>query len=153
MESNTASRLWEIEEIRQLKARYFRCVDTKDWSGLAVLFTPDATMFFPESQDAPVSAADGIAFIVGALECGVSVHHGHMDEIELTSPTSARGIWAMVDRLFWDDGAAGTLGLAGLCGYGHYHEEYRKPAGRWLIHSFRLSRLRSTTQPMPVSFV
>src|SRR3546814_6402828 len=36
--------LLAINEIKSLKARYFRFVDTKDWVGLATLFTPDATM-------------------------------------------------------------------------------------------------------------
>jgi len=31
-----------IEEIKQLKARYFRCMDTKDWAGYLNVFTPDA---------------------------------------------------------------------------------------------------------------
>jgi hypothetical protein len=153
MESSAASRLWEIEEIRRLKARYFRCVDTQDWVGLATLFTADATMFFPENQDAPVNARDGIAFISGALLGGVSIHHGHMEEIELTSPNCARGIWAMIDRIFWADASAGTLGLEGLCGSGHYHDEYRKVTGHWLIQSFRLSRLRASTQPAPTSVI
>ena len=29
----TVDELLAIEEIKQLKARYFRCVDTKDWEG------------------------------------------------------------------------------------------------------------------------
>ena len=37
-------RLQAIEDIKQLKARYFRCMDTKDWDGFAAVFTPDATM-------------------------------------------------------------------------------------------------------------
>ena len=32
----TVERLASIEEIRGLKARYFRFVDTKDWDGFAV---------------------------------------------------------------------------------------------------------------------
>ena len=35
-------RLVAIEEIKQLKARYFRCMDTKDWEGFAEVFAPDA---------------------------------------------------------------------------------------------------------------
>ena len=29
--------LLAIEEIRQLKARYFRCIDTRDWAGFRSL--------------------------------------------------------------------------------------------------------------------
>jgi hypothetical protein len=36
-------RLLAMEEIKQLKARYYRCMDTKDWQGLAKVFAPDAT--------------------------------------------------------------------------------------------------------------
>ena len=32
-----------------------------------------------------------------ALAQAVTVHHGHMPEIELTSPITATGIWAMFD--------------------------------------------------------
>ena len=35
-------RLTAIEEIKQLKARYFRCMDTKDWAGLQAVFSDDA---------------------------------------------------------------------------------------------------------------
>src|SRR3546814_14020665 len=82
--------LLAINEIKSLKARYFRFVDTKDWVGLATLFTPDATMFFPEQQSEPVSAAKAIEFIAQALDGGISIHHGHMPEIEILTPSSAR---------------------------------------------------------------
>ena len=53
------------------------------------------------------------------------MHHGHMPEIELTSDTTATGIWAMEDHLWWPEGSA----LQHLHGYGHYHETYVKLAG------------------------
>ena len=39
---DAVERLAAIEDIRRLKARYFRCVDEKDWAQLAALFAPDA---------------------------------------------------------------------------------------------------------------
>ncbi len=141
------SELLAIEDIKRLKARYFRCVDTKDWDRLASLFTCDGTMFFPESQTEPVSADDGVTFIKAALTTGTSVHHGHMAEVEILSPSTARAIWAMEDRLVWPEGEIGALGLAELHGYGHYHEHYRKENGEWRIESFRLSRLWSRGTP------
>ena len=33
-----------LEEIRQVKYRYLRCVDLKLWDDLAEVFTPDATV-------------------------------------------------------------------------------------------------------------
>ena len=35
-----------------------------------------------------------------------TVHHGHMPDIEITSPTTAKGIWAMEDKLRFADGTA-----------------------------------------------
>jgi hypothetical protein len=62
----------------------------------------------------------------------VTVHHGHMPEITLTSADRATGVWAMMDIV--------KLG-GGFRGYGHYHEEYVKRAGRWQIRRLRLTRL------------
>ena len=39
--SNLAEKLWDIEQIKQLKARYFRLMDTKDWAAWKDLFTDD----------------------------------------------------------------------------------------------------------------
>ena len=48
---NQIDKLLAIEEIKQLKARYFRFVDTKDWTGFAGLFAADAV--FDLSDDLP----------------------------------------------------------------------------------------------------
>ena len=39
-----AQRLWDIEQIKQLKARYFRFVDTRDWPAVIALFHPECEM-------------------------------------------------------------------------------------------------------------
>jgi hypothetical protein len=141
-----AERLIAIEEIKALKARYFRCMDTKDWAGLEAVFAADA-MFDMRGEAADQSkAADGLvigagpiaAFIRAAVETLVTVHHGHMPEITLTSPTTASGLWAMEDVLRWPEGTP----LKTLHGYGHYHETYTRTAQGWRIQSSRLSRLR-----------
>ena len=41
---NDIDKLWAIEQIKQLKARYFRSMDTKDWAALEAVFAPDAVM-------------------------------------------------------------------------------------------------------------
>lgn len=129
-----------IAEISRLKARYFRFVDTKQWADLTALFTPDATLFFPEAQDAPLPRDAAIAMIAKALEGGISVHHGHMPDIEIVSADRAHG-WAMEDRLFWPSDRPSVLGLETLHGYGHYHEDYVRRDGRWLIERLKVTRL------------
>ena len=39
---DAAAQLLAMEEIKQLKARYFRFVDTKDWEALSTIFCEDA---------------------------------------------------------------------------------------------------------------
>ena len=45
-------------------------------------------------------AAPFIAKLVPMLTPVVTVHHGHMPEIEVHSSTSASGVWAMEDKLW-----------------------------------------------------
>jgi hypothetical protein len=145
VEMDAAGRLLAIEEIKQLKARYFRCMDTKDWDGFASVFTPDAVMdMSDEAGAAPgdlshvTRGAQTIAAMAQAGMEGVqTVHHGHMPEIELLSPTTARGTWAMEDRLRWSDGP-----VRSLHGFGHYHDTYEKGPDEWRIASTSLTRLR-----------
>ena len=144
---NDIDKLLAIEDIKALKARYFRCVDGKDWEGFRAVFAPDA--LFDISEDVPGCILTGSDKIVAAVSpplagC-VSVHHGHCPEIELTSPTTAKGVWAMEDMLRWSEDAAAPI--RALHGYGHYHETYSKLDGQWRIQSLRLARLRVDVEP------
>jgi hypothetical protein len=139
---NDLEKLLAIEAIKQLKARYFRCVDTKDWEGLKAVFAPDA--LFDISQDVPGCILVGPERIAAAVSVPltgcVSVHHGHCPEIEITSENTASGVWAMEDMLWWGEDSATPNQT--LHGYGHYIETYAKSGGRWCIESMKLQRLR-----------
>jgi len=127
----------DIEAIRQLKARYFRTMDTKDWAGMRRVFTDDVVMDTSSSGGGVITGADDfLTFLEPILRDVVTVHHGHMPEIELTSPTTATGIWSMEDMLRWPDGSE-------LHGFGHYHETYAKVDGEWRIRTSTLTRLRT----------
>ena len=126
----------DVEAIKQLKARYFRTMDTKDWPGMRAVFTDDVVMDTTSSGGGVISGADEfLAFLEPTLRDVVTVHHGHMPEITLTSPTTATGIWSMEDLLRWPDGTA-------MRGYGHYHETYEKADDEWRITTSTLTRLR-----------
>ena len=135
-----------IEQIKRLKASYFRCMDTKDWDGFAQVFAPDAVMDMSSEMRDGTTEGTGItkgnreiaAFVRGAVDSVQTVHHGHMPEIAVTSPTTATGIWAMEDKLRWPPDAP----IRTLHGYGHYHETYEKIDGHWRIKTIRLTRLR-----------
>lgn len=141
---DAAERLLAIEEIKQLKARYFRCMDTKDWDGFAAVFAPDADM--DVSGEVPHDPESGLrhgntaiaAFVRSNVDPVVTVHHGHMPEITVHDEDTASGIWSMEDKLRWPDGSS----FRTLHGYGHYHETYRRVDGQWRIQTLRLTRLR-----------
>lgn len=145
------SRLVAIEAIRQLKARYFRLLDTRDFDAMADVFCIDAV--FDCSEGLGVRLLDG-AFVgeVGAVKRGrreimawieaafasrICVHHGHGHEIVVESETSATGVIAMEDQIFEADRRTRLLQATG-----HYHERYRKDGDDvWRIASTRLTRL------------
>jgi hypothetical protein len=129
----------DIEAIKQLKARYFRLMDTKDWDGMAQVFAPDVQIDMTgEDGTVHTSVADFMPYLRQNIADVVTVHHGHMPEITLLSETTARGIWAMEDKLWWPEGSP----LVHLHGYGHYHETYEKVDGQWRIKTLKLTRLR-----------
>ena len=133
------------EEIKELRSRYFRCVDCKDWAAFEQLFVADAVLNLSDDIGRMLQGREAIArFVEAGLRGVVSVHHGHMPEIFVTSPSRANGIWAMEDRLFW---AADSMSpVRTLHGYGHYYDTYVREDGRWLFESVTLRRIRVDTR-------
>jgi len=139
-------RLLALEEIKALKARYFRGVDTKDVALLRSVFAEGAeTDFRSESPtgDPVFHQHDPDAFAhntVYMLEGTVTVHMGFMPEIELLSATEARARWPMNDRIWVEDASLKRLPFTTLNGWGWYHDRYRRGADGWKIVSTRLER-------------
>ena len=136
-ESDVAA-LLAIESIKQLKARYCRCLDTKDWDAWRTVFADDFVSDTSEAGGKVIAGADDfVAFTRKALgrPTQATAHQVHAPEIELTSATTARGLWALQDVVRFGPGVS-------LVGYGHYHETYEIIAGQWVIKSSKLTRLR-----------
>lgn len=146
-----SERLLAIEQIKQLKSRYFRCMDTKDWTGLRSVFCDDAVFdaraalnldgagegAAAESNAWVYNGGDTIAeFVRSTVSALRTVHHGHGHEIEILSGTEAQGVIAMEDKV-WDLASGAPV----LHGCGHYHETYRRDADGWRILTSRLTRL------------
>ena len=131
-----AASLLEIESIKQVKARYCRFLDTKDWEAWRSLFSDG---FHSDTSQAGgkviVGADEFVAFTRRSLRGHATVHQVHAPEIELTSATTAEGVWALEDVVRLAPGV-------NLRGYGHYREKYEKIDGRWLITASTLTRLR-----------
>lgn len=135
----------DFEEIRNLKADYFRHLDAKNWPGLRSLFHADATFGgFPfDTEDAD----DFVHSVSGFLHDVDSVHQGFMPRLAAISDGAIRGVWSMHDYLLWprdsrDYRGARIPGLYGIRGCGFYEEEYRRLNGRWRISVMRLVRTR-----------
>ena len=159
---NATERLEAIEEIKRLKAAYFRTMDMKDWDNFRDLFIADCTIdtseaFTPMDAAGKPIEADRPApppnpdFIIRGIDTFVAqqhhyldgmstVHHGHMPEIEIVSDDEATGIWAMEDKLRWPAGSDHPM--REMHGYGHYRERYVRIDGRWRIASLKLTRVR-----------
>ena len=125
----------DVEAIKQLKARYFRLLDTKDWAGFRQVFTDDVAVDTTAAGGSVTTSADEfVAFLVDVLGGAVTVHQGHMPEITLTGPDSATGIWALHDVVLFPTGRR-------LDGFGHYHETYARTPDGWRIAALTLTRL------------
>jgi hypothetical protein len=143
-----AAALLAIESIKQLKARYCRYLDTKDWDAWRTIFADDFVSDTSEAGGKVIPGADHfVAFTRKALgrPTQATAHQVHAPEIELTSATTARGVWALQDVVRFGPGVS-------LVGYGHYHETYENIAGQWVIKSSKLTRLREDIVTPVISF-
>lgn len=135
---NDAATLLEIESIKKLKARYCRLLDTKDWAAWRALFADDFLSDTSEAGGRLITGADEFVTFTRkniGRSSQPTVHQVHAPEIELTSATTARGVWALNDVVRLAPGL-------NLNAYGHYHETYEKIDGQWRIKSSKLTRLR-----------
>ena len=143
-------RLIAVEEIKQLKARYFRLMDTRDFDGMAYVFCRDAVFDCSEGMGVMpvggswkgnlgpvVSGRENImAWIRASFLNKTSVHHGHCHEITIDSETEAHGVIAMEDYIRTLDRETRLVHAAG-----HYHEQYRVEDNAWRIAKTKLTRL------------
>jgi len=145
----------DLDAIHQLKARYCRFIDTKQWARLSSLFTPDARFEGLGSAPSGATVEMFVSGISARLAKVVSIHHCHMPEIYFLAADRARGIWAMMDYLEWPEGGEPqeARGYRGFTAYGHYEEEYRRTPDGWRIAFLRLTRIRidPLAQPAPRS--
>jgi hypothetical protein len=136
----TIERLEAIEAIRNLKARYFRLIDTKQWDELRGVFRGDLQIVTPDGK---VWLEGGDAYAASlkfGLTDSVSCHQGLTGEIDIIDAGNAKAIWAMQDIIHWTDKHP-REGWKAILGRGHYHETYRKEGGHWRIATLSLTRI------------
>jgi hypothetical protein len=129
-----------IEDIKNLKSRYFQCMDFKRWDEYPALFTDDMIVYDEDGSVRSTGGADFARSVGGFLADARTLHQAYMPEIEIVDADNARGVWAMHDILTWENGDP-QGGMKRIEGWGHYHETYRREGDGWRIASMKLTRL------------
>jgi len=136
--------------ISEVKARYCRAMDTKDWVAFAELFTEDFELDTsaaggPTAIRGREAAVNAIRSWVGSAQ---TAHQVHSPEMRVDGDV-AEVVWAMQDRVIWSAQRRPRPDMGGHTGYGHYHERYVRNDGRWRIAAQRLTRLIVDFHPPP----
>ena len=127
--------------ICEVKARYCRTLDTKDWAGYADVLTEDLELDTRPAGGALTHGRDeSVRMVRAAVENAITSHHVHSPEIKIDGDT-ADVVWAMQDRVIWGEDRRARMGNFGHTGFGHYHEQYVRQNGRWRIAKQILTRL------------
>ena len=136
--------LEDIEQIRRLKYRYCRCIDTANVAELEELFTEDASVcyvggsyrFEAQGRDKIIEAI-GYAFHAEAI----AFHHVNHPEIDVVSDTEATGVWYLKDWFLDLRHKIITDGSA------LYRDRYVKQGGRWWIKRATYERIYEIVTP------
>jgi hypothetical protein len=119
----------DIEEIKQLKAKYIRYGDTQQWEEFRRLFTEDFVGVFDIIPRASIEGANSVT--IEGRDQFVEGMAGLLKGVR----TTAEGVWAMHDWV--------QMPTSEFKGWGHYHERYVKVDGVWKIKYSRTTRLRT----------
>jgi hypothetical protein len=128
--------LEDIEAIRKLKAKYWRCIDRKLFNELEECFTEDVIVDYgPDMQfQGRKEALQFFREILGN-DSVITVHAGYGAEIEIISDSTAKGVWALSDYVITEPDSK-------MKGWAHYEDEYLKENGKWKKKSTKISRIR-----------
>ncbi|WP_132993758.1 nuclear transport factor 2 family protein [Gordonia zhaorongruii] len=142
-------RLEAIEEIKQLKHRYWRACDAKDPDGFRDSFIASGAVI----DYGPLGRFDDAAPMVEIFRrfalaradgryAVLDMHHGTHPEIELTGRDSARGRWSLRFRQI------DTVGRTETVSVGEYDDEYVRESGHWRMSVCRFTQRWSLTRPL-----
>ena len=123
--------LQEIEAIKRLKYRYFRCIDTKAWAELADCFSEDASCAYDAGKYSFEGRERVMEFLEGAMGRAsmITFHQVPHPEIELGGDGTATGVWYLEDRVIDTDNHFVLHGAA------FYRDEYVKQDDVWRIRA------------------
>ncbi|MBE0556332.1 MAG: nuclear transport factor 2 family protein, partial [Proteobacteria bacterium] len=126
--------LEDLESIRKMKHKYFRCIDRALWDELVDdCFTREAVADFGEYGivQGREKLREFYRDKVGSAY-KLCVHQGHNPEIDLTSETTATGIWQLENFMVTVKPEKGYWIAA------FYEEEYARENGKWKISKTKI---------------
>ena len=134
--------LVEIEAIKRLKYKYLRCLDLKLWDEMAECFVENATSAYGGGKYSYEGRDAILEFLRGAMDAASfhSHHQVHHPEIDLTSETTATGVWALEDVVI------DTKSDFTIRGAAFYRDEYVKEDGVWKIQHTGYERIYEEVQ-------
>lgn len=141
----TLQQLSDLEEIRQLKSRYFRCIDTGNHAELASCFAEDVTVDYRGGgYRLQVSGReDMVEFIASSFNSSiVAMHHGHTPEISFVDADTAKGTWYLEDRFINPERNEDTMGSS------LYYDTYVRTAEGWRIRHSEYDRVYELVSPI-----
>jgi len=141
----TLQQLSDLEDIRVLKHRYFRAIDTADAELFAPMFTDDIKVEY-RGGDYLVRLTGREAmleFLLNSFHSETAgMHHGHMPEIEFVNDDEATGIWYLEDIFIQLEWKTITIGSA------IYRDVYRRVDGMWKIAETEYDRIMEVVEPL-----
>ena len=121
--------LEDIEAIKRLKYKYFYRIDKGLWDEIGDCFAEDGAADYGEDKVIQGKAAITKFFKENVAPAySMCVHQGHNPEIELTSDTTATGVWELEAFMVTAETNMG-LWIAVF-----YEDEYVKEKGKWKIN-------------------
>ncbi len=141
----TLQQLSDLEDIRTLKHRYFRGIDTADAALLEGLFTDDVEVDYRGGnyRVSLAGKADMLDFLANSFHSdALAMHHGHMPEIALIGAHEAEGVWYLEDVFINLESKTHTVGSA------IYRDRYRREGAQWKIAKTEYDRVIELLSPL-----
>lgn len=141
----TLQQLSDLEEIRLLKHRYYRGIDTADEKLLSSLLAEDVTVEYRGgSYRVNVAGREKtVNFLMDSFNSdSLAMHHGHMSEIEFQGENEATGLWALDDLFISLERKDVTTGSA------IYRDRYVRINGEWKIAATEYDRIVEIVEPL-----
>jgi hypothetical protein len=121
-----------IDDIKRLKYRYLRALDTKHWDDFAETLTEDVVGDYGSSLGKEhhfTNRPDLLTFMRTAMPIGVLTEHRVNHPEIIVAGDTAEGTWYLQDRVIVPEYNFMLFGAA------FYHDRYRRTSDGWRICS------------------